>query len=170
MTGAGESTRARQGTLVMITVRRWPAIAGLRAHSCSIQLVCNFLSYANCLFNPQRVFEGSWGFAYGGPDLSDRNLRLLSLLRQGQSRGEICREPLETSATGDVSSGRIAVEYALLGCTSLSNSYAFPASGRDLRNAPGIQDPACHTPALLRPCRWIHPLGDSCFPALGVDL
>ena len=45
-------------------------------------------------------------------------LALLSLLRQGQSRGEICREPLETSATGDVSSGRIAVEYALRGCTS----------------------------------------------------
>jgi len=78
----------------------------------------DFLIYANRLFNPQRVFEGSCGVAYGGPDLSDRNLRLLSLLRQGQSRGEICREPLETSATGDVSSGHIAVEYALRGCTS----------------------------------------------------
>ena len=78
----------------------------------------DFLIYANRLFNPQRVFEGSCGVAYGGPDLSDRNLRLLSLLRQGQSRGEIRREPLETSATGDVSSGRIAVEYALRGCTS----------------------------------------------------
>ncbi len=24
--------------------------------------------------------------------------------------------------------------------------------------------------ALLHTCRWIHPLGDSCLPALGVDL
>jgi hypothetical protein len=78
----------------------------------------DFFIYANRLFDPRRVFEGSRGVAYGGPDLSDRNLRLLSMLRQGQSRGEICREPLETSATGDVSSGRIAVEYALRGCTS----------------------------------------------------
>ncbi len=79
----------------------------------------DFLIYANRLFNPQRVFEGSRGVAYGGPDLSDRNLRLLSMLRQGQASGEICRQPLEISATGDVSSGRIAVEYALRGCTSL---------------------------------------------------
>ncbi len=79
----------------------------------------DFLVYANRLFNPRRVFEGARGVAYGGPDLSDRNLRLLSLLRQGQVRGEICRQPLEISATGDVSSGRIAVEYALRGCTSL---------------------------------------------------
>ncbi len=71
------------------------------------------------MFDPRRVFEGARGVAYGGPDLSDRNLRLLSLLRQGQARGEICRHPLEISATGDVSSGRIAVEYALRGCASL---------------------------------------------------
>ncbi len=79
----------------------------------------DFLIYANRLFDPQRVFEGACGVAYGGPDLSDRNLRLLSLLRQGQASGEICRPPLEISATGDVGSGRIAVEYALRGCTSL---------------------------------------------------
>jgi dihydroorotate dehydrogenase len=79
----------------------------------------DFCIYANRLFDPQRVFEGACGVAYGGPDLSDRNLRLLSLLRQAQARGEVCREPLEISATGDISSGRIAVEYALRGCTSL---------------------------------------------------
>ena len=44
----------------------------------------DFLIYANRLFDPQRVFEGSRGVAYGGPDLSDRNLRLLSSLRRGK--------------------------------------------------------------------------------------
>jgi len=43
----------------------------------------------------------------------------MPLERQGQARGEICRQPLEISATGDVSSGRIAIEYALRGCTSM---------------------------------------------------
>jgi hypothetical protein len=78
----------------------------------------DFLIYANRLFDPQRVFDGVRGVAYGGPDLSDRNLRLLSWLRDVQSRGELPGAPLEISATGDVSSGRIAVEYALRGCTS----------------------------------------------------
>ena len=78
----------------------------------------DFLIYANRLFDPERVFDGVRGVAYGGPDLSDRNLRLLSRLRAGQERGEISREPLEISGTGDISSGRIAVEYALRGCTS----------------------------------------------------
>ena len=78
----------------------------------------DFLIYANRLFDPDRVFEGQRGVAYGGPDLSDRNLRLLSTLRAAQERGEIPRRPMEISATGDISSGRIAVEYALRGCTS----------------------------------------------------
>ena len=38
----------------------------------------DFLIYANRLFDRQRVFDGVQGVAYGGPDLSDRNLRLLS--------------------------------------------------------------------------------------------
>jgi hypothetical protein len=101
----------------------------------------DFLVYANRLFDPRRVFEGSCGVAYGGPDLSDRNLRLLSLLRLGQSRGEICREPLETSATGDVSSGRIAVEYALRGCTSfqIHTLFQLPAEAFAMRRGSKIQ-------------------------------
>jgi len=38
----------------------------------------DFVIYANRLFDPNRVFEGKQGVAYGGPDLSDRNLRVLS--------------------------------------------------------------------------------------------
>jgi hypothetical protein len=78
----------------------------------------DFLVYANRLFDPERVFEGHRGIAYGGPDLSDRNLRLLSALRSAQAAGTIPRGPLPISATGDIGSGRMAVEYALRGCTS----------------------------------------------------
>jgi hypothetical protein len=78
----------------------------------------DFLVYANRLFDPERMFEGHKGIAYGGPDLSDRNLRVLSDLRKAQARGSIAGSPLEISATGDISSGRLAVEYALRGCTS----------------------------------------------------
>jgi hypothetical protein len=78
----------------------------------------DFLIYANRLFDPERVFEGHRGIAYGGPDLSDRNLRLLGALRAGQAAGTIARTGLEISATGDISSGRMAVEYLLRGCTS----------------------------------------------------
>jgi hypothetical protein len=78
----------------------------------------DFLIYANRLFDPDRVFEGKRGVAYGGPDLSDRNLRLLSALRGAQARGDVGRAPMEISGTGDICSGKIAVEYALRGCTS----------------------------------------------------
>ena len=36
-----------------------------------------FFIYANRLFDPHREFDGQRGVAYGGPDLSDRNLRVL---------------------------------------------------------------------------------------------
>jgi hypothetical protein len=78
----------------------------------------DFLVYANRLFDPDRVFEGHRGIAYGGPDLSDRNLRLLSALRAGQAAGTIPRAGPEMSATGDIGSGRMAVEYALRGASS----------------------------------------------------
>ncbi|MFO0954054.1 MAG: hypothetical protein U0835_23445 [Isosphaeraceae bacterium] len=78
----------------------------------------DFLIYANRLFDPGREFEGVRGVAYGGPDLSDRNLRMLGAQREAQAAGRIPGPPLEISATGDISTGRLAVEYALRGCTS----------------------------------------------------
>jgi hypothetical protein len=63
-----------------------------------------FLVTFNRLFDPER------GVAYGGWDLSDRNLRVLDLARQ----------QLEAlpglSATGNICSGRVMLEYALRGC------------------------------------------------------
>jgi hypothetical protein len=101
----------------------------------------DFLIYANRLFDPERVFDGARGVAYGGPDLSDRNLRLLSALREAQSRGAIAREPLEISATGDISSGRIAVEYALRGCTSfqIHTLFQLPAEAYAMRRGSKVQ-------------------------------
>jgi hypothetical protein len=78
----------------------------------------DYLVYANRLFDPDRVFEGHRGVAYGGPDLSDRNLRILSELRRAQESGRIEGHSLEISGTGDIRSGRLALEYALRGCTS----------------------------------------------------
>jgi hypothetical protein len=78
----------------------------------------DFIIYANRLFNPARTFEGTTGVAYGGPDLGDRNLRTLSAWRAIEQTESKRDAPLEISATGDISSGKIAVEYALRGCTS----------------------------------------------------
>ena len=88
----------------------------------------DFLVYANRLFDPDREFDGHRGVAYGGPDLSDRNLRILGRFRA--SRSHEC-PPLEISATGDVSSGRMAVEYGLRGGSSfqIHTYFQLPSEG-----------------------------------------
>jgi hypothetical protein len=68
----------------------------------------DYLIYAKWLFDPDREFEGRRGIVYGGPDLSDRNLRLLSALWAGQAARTIPRPALEISATGDIGYGRMA--------------------------------------------------------------
>jgi dihydroorotate dehydrogenase len=91
----------------------------------------DFLICANRLFDPDREFEGKRGVAYGGPDLSDRNLRVLTRLRTAQASGDTPGPPLEISATGDITSGRIAVEYALRGCTSFQIHTMFQLPARE---------------------------------------
>src|SRR5205085_4547709 len=49
----------------------------------------DFLVYANRLFDAGREFDGMRGVAYGGPDLSARNLRVLSELRRLEQAGQI---------------------------------------------------------------------------------
>ncbi|MBI1324853.1 hypothetical protein GC170_16940 [bacterium] len=73
----------------------------------------DFLVYANRLFDSDKSFEAHRGIAYGGPDLSDRNLGVLT-----DRQIRVRNSGLEISATGDIDSGRTAVEYALRGCTS----------------------------------------------------
>jgi hypothetical protein len=67
----------------------------------------------NRLFDPERKV------AYGGWDLSERNLRVLDRVRPG----------LEVSATGNICSGRMMVEYARRGATSgqLHTFFQLPA-------------------------------------------
>ena len=60
------------------------------------------------------VFNRLWdGVAFGGFDLSDRNLRVLAAVRE---RG-VATPPLV--GTGNVCTGRIILDYARLGCESV---------------------------------------------------
>lgn len=92
----------------------------------------NFLVYANRLFDPAKEFEGKQGVAYGGPDLSDRNLAVLEhfLFSRSESAGLPAvgaKRPdlLPLSATGDIHSGRIAAEYLLRGAASFQMHTVF---------------------------------------------
>ncbi|MFQ6045830.1 MAG: hypothetical protein ACE5PT_05630 [Gemmatimonadales bacterium] len=62
-----------------------------------------------------RLFDAERGVAYGGWELSDRNLRVLELLREAEP-------PLQSmpplSGTGNICSGKVMVQYALAGCES----------------------------------------------------
>ncbi len=68
----------------------------------------DFIVFANRLYDTKR------GAARGGPDLSDRNLRILAAQRESTGRPY----PIPLSATGDISNGRLATFYALMGCRS----------------------------------------------------
>jgi len=57
-----------------------------------------------------RLFDVRRGVAYGGWELSDRNLRVLDLARERLST------LLPLSATGNIRSGKMMVEYARRGC------------------------------------------------------
>jgi hypothetical protein len=85
---------------------------------CEGDEVPDFLVYGNRLFDPNREFDGVRGIAYGGPDLSSRNLSVLAQLRslEAQGRFPVCRLPI--SGTGNIISGRIAAEYLLRGASS----------------------------------------------------
>jgi hypothetical protein len=78
----------------------------------------DFLIYANRLFDPAKEFEGKVGVAYGGPDLSDRNLAVLEKFLA--SHRDISHAPplLPLSASGNIHSGRVAVEYLLRGAAT----------------------------------------------------
>lgn len=60
-----------------------------------------------------RLFDPEKGVAYGGWELSDRNLRALALAR---ARGIVAPG---LSGTGNICSGRVLLEYARRGCESV---------------------------------------------------
>jgi hypothetical protein len=102
----------------------------------------DFLIYANRLFDPGKEFEGKIGVAYGGPELSERNLRCLELLMRSGVQAFTCSAGLPPgvptdqkvgatehptpnteyripiSATGDILTGRTSMLYGLRGATS----------------------------------------------------
>lgn len=70
-------------------------------------------SGADALVCFNRLWSAERGVAYGGYDLSDRNLRALAaVMAAGVRRPPLC-------GTGNVSSGRMILEYAKLGCESV---------------------------------------------------
>jgi hypothetical protein len=68
---------------------------------------------ADALVCFNRLWDGAAGVAYGGWDLSERNLRVLRAARQ--NGGHL--PPLV--GTGNVCSGRLVLEYARAGCESV---------------------------------------------------
>jgi hypothetical protein len=68
---------------------------------------------ADALVCFNRLWSEARGVAYGGYDLSDRNLRALEAVKASR----LSRPSL--SGTGNVSSGRMILEYAKLGCESV---------------------------------------------------
>lgn len=76
----------------------------------------DYLVCTNRLFDSEKVFEGKKGVAYGGYDLSDRNLKSLTTLRRLESSGKWKTKDVPISATGNICSGKMMLEYALRGC------------------------------------------------------
>ena len=68
---------------------------------------------ADALVVFNRLWDTAQGVAYGGYDLSERNLRVLELA----SRGDVALPSLV--ASGNVCSGRILLDYARAGCESV---------------------------------------------------
>jgi hypothetical protein len=66
---------------------------------------------ADALVCFNRLWDSTRGVAYGGYDLSDRNLRVLRTAPRQQDR--------QLVGTGNICSGRILLDYARLGCESV---------------------------------------------------
>lgn len=90
----------------------------------------DFIVYANRLFDPDKTFEGQKGIAFGGPELSSRNLKVLTNVCQLQHLNQF-PEPPPLSATGDIHSGRMALEYILRGAESCQVHTLFQLPGTE---------------------------------------
>ncbi len=103
----------------------------------------NASAEADALVCFNRLFDAARGVAYGGWDLSDRNLRVLETqLTPGASPGIP-----ELTGTGNVGSGRMILDYARRGCKSVQLHTFF--------QLPLSEYPATHG---SRPQRALHAL------------
>ena len=98
---------------------------------------------ADALVCFNRLWDPALGVAYGGWDLSERNLRVL---RAAQERG-LRLPPLV--GTGNVCSGRVALDYARAGCESVELHTFFQLPLARVFGQRRLADPACSTRALL---------------------
>jgi len=100
-----------------------------------------FHVYGNRLFDPNREFEGHHGIAYGGPDLSDRNLRVMTQFQTDHRDGKIGGQLIPWSATGNIVTGKMALEYALRGAASfqLHTFFQLPSRQYSLKTGSKIQ-------------------------------
>lgn len=105
----------------------------------------DYYVYGNRLFDPHREFDGHQGIAYGGPDLSDRNQRVMDRFHQAAEEGEIEQPLLDWSATGNITTGKMALEYALRGASSfqLHTFFQLPADQYRMRIGTKTQKALC---------------------------
>lgn len=114
-------------------------------HKASGENQADFLIYANRLFDPQKQYLDKVGVAYGGPDLSDRNLSVLEKFLTARSASANQIEFLPVSATGDIHSGRIAAEYLLRGCSTFQMHTIFQLPDSEyFMNSGGKTEKALH--------------------------
>ncbi|MGE3315692.1 MAG: hypothetical protein AB7O26_11320 [Planctomycetaceae bacterium] len=121
----------------------------------------DFYIYGNRLFDPNREFEGNRGVAYGGPDLSDRNLRVMQQFHKRPMR----TVPLPWSATGNIGSGRTALEYALCGASSFQLHTFFQLPQSEYRMRTGNRTERALHELYFHPqtgfVTWMHHLADA---------
>lgn len=119
----------------------------------------DFVVYGNRLFDPCREFDGQRGIAYGGPDLSDRNLKVL-----GGFHDEMGHSMLPLSATGNITSGRLALEYALRGASSFQLHTFFQLPSEEYVMQQGTKTRKALHELYLHPEEglvvWLHHLAD----------
>ena len=99
----------------------------------------NASAEADALVCFNRLFDAARGVAYGGWDLSDRNLRVLDAVAPGVRPG--------VTGTGNITSGRMILDYARRGCESVQLHTFF--------QLPLSEYPATHG---SRPQRALHAL------------
>ncbi len=117
----------------------------------------DFLVAFNRLFDPERRFGEHRGIAYGGFDLSDRNLwalerwarRLALLEKAGKDSPPPRRLPI--SGTGNIVTGRLLAEYALRGATSCQLHTFFQLPRQLYRSRAGSRTRAAFHELLFHP-------------------
>lgn len=98
----------------------------------------DYLICFNRLFDKNKSFEGKVGVAYGGYDLSDRNLKILTELRKENYNLD---KSMPISATGNIESGKMMIEYALRGCENgqIHTFFQVPAENFGLKKGHRVE-------------------------------